>query len=188
MGAATLATGFGLVLSIAPAASACASHTPWGPWSGLGYERPTVVSGLPFHFHHCLPLAEQAPQVGALTPADVPLVETQPLWGPGARPMAEHSVRHHARRHHVRHHGRHHRRHHGRRFHNGHLHGVRYRLSGTAYGIAGHRAITTAAVTRVASARALGVRQPFAHPFGDRFGRHHGRHHHHRRHHHRHLG
>lgn len=190
MGAATLATGFGLVLSIAPAASACASHTPWGPWNGLGYEQQTVASGLPFHLHHCHPLAEQSPQVDTVAPAEAPLVETRPLWRPAVRPAAEHALRHRAHRHHGRHHRRRHGRHHGHRFHNSRLQGVRYHLGGTVYRTAGHRAVTATAVTRVASARALGAQHSFAHHFGHHHGRCHHHRHHHRHHHlrhHRHL-
>jgi len=190
VGAATLATGFGLILSIAPAASALTAHTPWGPWNGLGYEQPAAVTGLPFRFHrfhHCVPLSEQAPQVSAVDPAALPLVDTRPLWRPAVRPVAEHMARHHARRHHhgARHHARRHARHHGRRFHNGSLHGVRYGLGSTAYRGATHRALATSAVTRLVPAHALGAQYPFAH----HFGRHHGRHHrhHHRLRHHRHL-
>ena len=177
VGAATLATGFGLMLSIAPAASACPVSAPWGPWNGLGYEQP-VASGLPFHFHHCAPLAEQAPELTAVTPLGAPLVETRPQW----RPASEHSVRHRARRHHIRHHR--HARHHGRRFHNGRVYGARY-----GHGSTVHRSVVAPMSARLAPARALSVHYPLAQHLGRHHGfRHHHRHHrpghHHRRHHH----
>jgi len=178
VGAATLATGFGLMLSIAPAASACPASAPWGPWNGLGYEQQAVVSGLPFHFHHCAPLVEQAPELTAAAPAAAPLVETRPQW----RPASEHGVRHRASRHHARH--ARHARHHGRRFHNGHRHGARYNLSRLSGRTVTHRAFTPA-VTRLVPLHTLAGQHPLAH----RLGRHHSPRHHHRHHglrHHRH--
>jgi hypothetical protein len=195
VGAATLATGFGLLLSIAPAASACPASTPWGPWNGLGYEQPTVVSGLPFHFHHCAPLAEQGPEFIGAVPAATSLVETRPQWRPAVRPAAEHGVRHRARRHHTRHHTRQHLRHHGRRFHYGRVNAARYGLGTTHRAVAPlstrlNTRVTTPLTTRLVPAHAQSVRHPLAHRLGRHHGlRHHHRHHglrHHRRHHHLH--
>ncbi|MBC3843906.1 hypothetical protein GXW82_37985 [Streptacidiphilus sp. 4-A2] len=178
VGAAALTAGFGLVLSVAPTASACAGHAPWGPWNGLGYQRPVAVSGLPFRFHHCAPLADQGFPLVMTAPMAVPAEVTQPEQRPVALLGAEHHARHHARHHAGRHH-----RHHGRRHHH---RGYRHHLYRSARRTAAPALSTTAApvftpaVARMVPAHAMGAWHPLAHQMN--------RHHHPRRHHHRHGG
>ncbi len=109
LGAATFAAGLGLVMSVAPAASACSDHSgrmPWGAWAA---PQQAVVA-LPFAWHHGAPMLR--PQAGWGDPCD----ELAPVAAPVAvvqHPAAFHPNRHHRGRHHgVRHHVRHHRRHH----------------------------------------------------------------------------
>ena len=179
VGAATLATGFGLMLSIAPSASACPAAGPWGPWNGLGFEQQAAVSALPFHFHHCAPLAGQAPELTAVAPAAAPLVDTRPQ----ERPLSEHGVRHRAHRHHARHARHHarrharHARHQGRRFHSGRVHGARYDLGGRTVA---HHAFAPVIARRV-PLHTLGYQRPL-----DQLGQHQGLRHDGLRHHHRH--
>ena len=177
VGAATLATGFGLLLSIAPAASACTTHTPWGPWNDWSTQG-TVVAGMPFRHHHCLPLFEQSAPTAVL----VPVAETAPvrheLWHHHAvPPLAEHVARHHGRRHHGR-------RHHGRRHHLVSRHAVRYNNAGYQavryhLGSALYRTDAPRALAAMVPAHRLG----FVHPAADFRDRHYGARHHHHRHH-----
>ena len=109
LGAATFAAGLGLVVSVAPAASACSDHSgriPWGVWAG---PQQAVVA-LPFARHHSAPMLR--PQ-GAWDPCEQLAPLAAPAVAAEQHPVALHPVRHHRGRHHgVRHHVRHHRRHH----------------------------------------------------------------------------
>jgi hypothetical protein len=173
-GAAALTAGFGLVLSVAPTASACATHAPWGPWNGLGYQRPVAVSGLPFHFHHCAPLAEQGFPLVMTTPMTAPLEVAQPEQRPVVLLGAEHHARYHAREHARRHHRHHGRRHHHRGYRH-HLYRSMRRTAEPTLSTAVAPALSPA-VARMDPAHAMGAWQPLAHQLN--------RHHHPRRHHH----
>jgi hypothetical protein len=188
VGAATLATGFGLLLSIAPAASATTAHASWGPWNDWSYQGP-VAAGMPFRHHHCVPLFEQA--AGPVAPVVEYAPEaalTEPVLQPAVRPLAAHSARMHGRRLHSRHHGR---RHHGRRHYLTQRHAARYQAA-AFYHTARYPLAATAwrgfPVTRTAAQLATIRPVDVRHSAWRHGARHHRRHLHHHPHHWLHRG